>query len=101
MLSLYRHRSLSVINQCYKILTYGNIAHFHTSIRIHEKAQVRDGTFKKKIEEGPSLQEFIRNSQEVGNVSEIQTEEFVPYLQLEDLHGQNRKGNKVNDLPIL
>ncbi|KAI5749798.1 hypothetical protein M8J76_010261 [Diaphorina citri] len=91
MLSLYRHRSLSVINQCYKILTYGNIAYFHTSIRIHEKAQVRDGTFKKKIEEGPSLQEFIRNSQEVGNVSEIQTEEFVPYLRLEDLHGQNRK----------
>ncbi|KAL1464950.1 hypothetical protein WDU94_004550, partial [Cyamophila willieti] len=47
--------------------------------------------FKDKIENGPSLGEFIRSSQGIEPGHEIQKEELVPYLNQDDLHGHNRK----------
>uniref|UniRef100_A0A8D8TD75 CDK5RAP1-like protein n=1 Tax=Cacopsylla melanoneura TaxID=428564 RepID=A0A8D8TD75_9HEMI len=94
-LKLYQHRSYSVVNHYRKILTNGiNSHHFHTrtSTLFNEShSKIHDVSFKEKIENGPSLGEFIRNSPTVEHEHEIQKEELVPYLNQDDFHGQNRK----------
>lgn len=96
-MKLYKHRTYSVLNHYSKVLSYEYGSHIHTtaSNNANHSSKMRDVTFKEKIENGPSLQEFLRNSQDMGVESEIQKEELVPYLNQDDIHGQHRKGKHI------
>lgn len=81
-----------MIHHYCKALSSGHTSSLHTCILSFTNQNTQDSSFKRKIENGPSLQEFIRNSGEVDVVAEIQKEELIPYLSQDDLDGQNRKG---------
>lgn len=73
-----------------KALSHGQKLYFQQNVL--NLTNTQNINLKRKIENGPSLQEFIRNSGEAGTFEDIQKEELIPYLNPEDLDGQNRKG---------
>lgn len=89
-MKFYRHQSWAVINHYAKALTSAPSSYIHTCLSNHS-SHVKDGSFKTKIKNGPSLQNFIQNTGGKVFGAEIQKGELVPYLNDEDLHGQNRK----------
>lgn len=89
-LNIYKHKSWSVLHHHCKALSHGQKLYFQQNVL--NLTNTQNINLKRKIENGPSLQEFIRNSGEAGTFGDIQKEELIPYLNSEDLDGQNRKG---------